>query len=72
MSGTSADGIDAALVEIVEVGAGGGTLRVRTLAHCCVDYNPTFRQEIFSLFTPPESRAQITAIVNEARRRAAR
>jgi anhydro-N-acetylmuramic acid kinase len=55
MSGTSADGIDAALVEIVEVGAGGGTLRVRTLAHCCVDYNPTFRQEIFSLFTPPES-----------------
>lgn len=67
MSGTSADGIDAAVVEIVEsAGRGQGgcaaascgdapTLCVRTVAYCCVAYDPALRGEIFSLFAPPES-----------------
>lgn len=52
MSGTSADGIDAALVEIAENPEG---LSVDTLAYLSIPYDESLRQEIFELFAPPSA-----------------
>ncbi|MCC7264401.1 MAG: anhydro-N-acetylmuramic acid kinase [Candidatus Latescibacteria bacterium] len=49
MSGTSADGIDAALVEVE--GAGPGT-RIKLLAFQTLPMHDTLRQGVFSLFGP--------------------
>lgn len=52
MSGTSADGIDAALVEIKE---GEGGLSLETLAYVSTSYDTKTREAIFELFGPPSS-----------------
>ncbi len=70
MSGTSVDGVDAALVEIVDdghpmegedpmeeghPGAGGGPLRVKLLAFENRPYPEAVREQIFALFRPETS-----------------
>ncbi len=49
MSGTSADGIDAALCRISGTGE---TLRAETVAFRCYPFEPRFRRELMALFTP--------------------
>ena len=49
MSGTSADGIDAVLVEIE---GAPPELRVRLLRHVAVPYEPALREEVFACFRP--------------------
>ncbi len=51
MSGTSADGIDAALVEIEEV-AGSEFPRARLIHFLCIPFSEDQRRRIFSLFLP--------------------
>lgn len=54
MSGTSADGIDAALVEIEgrPPTAGGDGLRLSLHKHIHVAYDPALREDIFACFQP--------------------
>jgi len=49
MSGTSADGIDAALCHISGTGE---TLRAEVVGFRCHPYEPEFRRELMALFTP--------------------
>lgn len=53
MSGTSVDGIDAALVEITGHGA---TARVKLLAFDSYPFPPALRAKVFRLFNPKEAR----------------
>lgn len=53
MSGTSVDGIDAALVEIAGHGA---TARVKLLAFDSYPFPPALRAKVFRLFNPKEAR----------------
>jgi anhydro-N-acetylmuramic acid kinase len=49
MSGTSADGIDAALCRLSGTGE---TLRAELLAFRCYPFDPSFRRDLLALFTP--------------------
>jgi len=62
MSGTSADGIDAALCR---VSGSGETMRVSLEAFVCRPYAPEFRRSLMALFTP-EARVGDVARVNVA------
>lgn len=53
MSGTSVDGIDAALVEIA---GHGSTARVKLLAFDSYPFPPALRAKVFRLFNPKEAR----------------
>src|SRR5260370_35093611 len=56
MSGTSADGIDAALVELEgAVPAGASSLRVALRAFLTMPYPEQVRNDIFTLFDPKDS-----------------
>lgn len=50
ISGTSADGIDAA---VVRIHGAGGTTRLQILHHLTLPYPPDDRRELFALFAPP-------------------
>ena len=63
MSGTSADGIDAALVEIE---GAGSQAKVRLTAHACYPYHSKMRQAIFKAFDPKESRSGDLSALNFA------
>lgn len=54
MSGTSADGIDAALVQIEERPGEEG-LAITTLSYVATPYEPQLRDEVFELFSPSTS-----------------
>ena len=51
MSGTSVDGVDAALVEI-SGGEDGGSPEVMLLAFSITHFPPAVREVIFTLFSP--------------------
>ena len=60
MSGTSADGIDAVLVEISEqpelpARKSSGDFSVRTLAYVNTPFDAELRERVFELFAPPSS-----------------
>jgi len=61
MSGTSVDGIDAAVVDIT---CDDGALRVRVLGYAEVQFDELLRQRIFALFSPETSRIDETCEVN--------
>ncbi|MBB6730433.1 anhydro-N-acetylmuramic acid kinase [Cohnella zeiphila] len=54
MSGTSVDGIDAAVVELAGEPA-GGTPRARLLAFANTPFPPRVREEIFAMFEPSQA-----------------
>jgi anhydro-N-acetylmuramic acid kinase len=56
MSGTSVDGIDAALVEIEGHGGGAEPVRVRLQAFATYPFPPTLRERVFRLFDPQTAR----------------
>ncbi|MEW6754213.1 MAG: anhydro-N-acetylmuramic acid kinase [Candidatus Latescibacterota bacterium] len=61
MSGTSADGVDAALVEVVA----GEPLQVRTVAFCALPMPPELRRSVLEL-CGPEGRVQDACLANVA------
>ncbi|NMB12072.1 MAG: anhydro-N-acetylmuramic acid kinase [Firmicutes bacterium] len=61
MSGTSADGIDAALVELIEDPQG---ISISTLAYLDTPYDEELRQEIFQLFAPPSGTVDKICVMN--------
>jgi len=63
MSGTSADGIDAALVEIT---GAPPTLQVQLIAHSTHDYDPALRSAIFACFRPESSGVDQLSRLNAA------
>lgn len=56
MSGTSGDGVDAALVRIEGTLGEGEKPRVTLLAHLTEPYAPEFRRRLFALFDPATAR----------------
>jgi len=56
MSGTSVDGIDAALVEITGNDEGKRRARVRLLAFSTYQFPPSLRERVFRLFDPATAR----------------
>lgn len=65
MSGTSADGIDAAVVDLWEE---GGRLHLRTRASLCLPYPDDVREELFACFDNRSTPAQVcvlNAVVGE-------
>ena len=62
MSGTSADGIDAAVIEIS--GEPGARPKVRLLAFDNTPYPPRVREEIFALFDPKQASADRLGYMN--------
>lgn len=63
MSGTSADGIDAALVEISDESEG---LCVKTIAVLNIPYGKELRKQIFELFGPPSGTVEKICHMNVA------
>jgi anhydro-N-acetylmuramic acid kinase len=61
MSGTSVDGIDAAVVSVEHL---GDTLELRLLAYSESAYDPAVRARIFGLFDPASSRIDETCELN--------
>lgn len=75
MSGTSADGIDAVLVEISErpglpARKSPEDLSIRTLAYVSTPFDAELRERVFELFSPPSSTVdkicQMNAVLGEA------
>jgi len=63
MSGTSADGID---VAIVEIDGAPPSLQVRLVKHLTVGYDPALRAELFAAFRPETGGADRIARLNGA------
>lgn len=63
MSGTSADGID---VAVVEIDGAPPDLRLQVIRHQTIEYDPALRAEIFACFRPESSRVDRLCRLNFA------
>lgn len=61
MSGTSCDGVDGALVEIVGVGL---DMRVECVEHCTTPYPEALRNELLTVMAPAKTRTEYLARLN--------